>query len=155
MASGRALSDSVRSSIFATDTFEGFQTTVFSRQSGEKRCVSTFTTLTVPEAPMKLALILAATLFTATATTAQQPAQTPNAQPTKAAPSMERFQGVWVEGGGFNITYGGNYDACAAKCLATAKCVMIEYYRPEKKCNMYDAERPRLKGGMSDVALKR
>ncbi len=68
---------------------------------------------------------------------------------------MERMSGVWVEGGGFSITYGANYDACAAKCLATAKCVMIEYYRPEKKCNMYDTERPRLKGGSSDVALKK
>jgi hypothetical protein len=105
------------------------------------------------EVQMKPALAFALTLF-ATPALAQQQAQ-PIAPPASVAPIMERFTGVWVEGGGFNITYGGNYDACAAKCLATAKCVMIEYYRPEKKCNMYDAERPRLKGGSSDVALKK
>jgi PAN-like domain len=80
------------------------------------------------------------------------------AQPAPApdnAPRMERLSGVWVEGPGFNITYGGNYDACAQKCLGTPQCVMIEYYRPEKKCNMYDKLRPRVKGGSSDVALRK
>jgi hypothetical protein len=115
---------------------------------------------------MKNAIALAAALVFASAAAAQQPtppeqpvtpakAGSTKAGPSKAGPTMERQSGVWVEGPGFNITYGGTYDACAAKCLATAKCVMIEYYRPEKKCNMYDAERPRLKGGSSDVALKR
>lgn len=73
----------------------------------------------------------------------------------KPAQTMQRLSGVWVEGPGFDIGYGGTYDACAAKCLATAKCGMIEYYRPEKKCNMYDGVRPTLKGGSSDVALKK
>ena len=84
-------------------------------------------------------------------------AQTAPAPPPAAPPParMERLTGMWVEGPGFNITYGGAYDACAQKCLATAACVMIEYYRPEKKCNMYDKERPRVKGGSSDVALKK
>ncbi len=128
---------------------------------------------------MKRAIFLAAALLAATVATAQQPVpplapvqlappppaatqaptgppQLSTPAPAKAStPTMERISGVWVEGGGFNITYGGNYEACAAKCLATVKCVMIEYYRPEKKCNMYDAERPRLKGGSSDVALKK
>lgn len=80
--------------------------------------------------------------------------QSPPGAATPKPPAMQRFAGVWVEGPGFDITYGGNYDACAARCLATAKCAMIEYYRPEKKCNMYDAMRPRLKGGSSDVAIK-
>lgn len=68
---------------------------------------------------------------------------------------MDRLSGVWVEGPGFEITYGKNYDVCAQRCLSTAKCVMIEYYRPEKKCNLYDALRPRKTGGSSDVAIRR
>lgn len=68
---------------------------------------------------------------------------------------MDRLSGVWVEGPGFDITYGGNYEACAKKCLGHARCVMIEYYRPEKKCNMYDTARPRKPGGSSDVAIRR
>ena len=98
---------------------------------------------------MTRALAFGLILAFAAPAAAQQPAQ------KTSAPTMERFAGVWVEGGGFDIKYGGDYEACATRCLATAKCVMIEYYRPEKKCNMYDTERPRLKGGSSDVALKK
>jgi hypothetical protein len=68
---------------------------------------------------------------------------------------IERLDGVWIEGPGYDITYGGNYEACAQRCLATEKCLMIEYYRPEKKCNMYDAVRPRKTGGSSNVGIRR
>jgi PAN domain len=68
---------------------------------------------------------------------------------------IERFDGVWIEGPGYDITYGGNYDACAQRCLAAEKCAMIEYYRPEKKCNMYDVVRPRKAGGSSNVGIRR
>jgi hypothetical protein len=76
--------------------------------------------------------------------------------PAAATPQrMERLSGVWIDGPGYDIVYGGPYDACAARCAATSACAMIEYYRPEKKCNMYKVVRPRLKGGSSDVAIKR
>ncbi len=68
--------------------------------------------------------------------------------------AMQRLSGVWVEGPGFEVTYGATYDSCAKRCLANARCVMIEFYRPEKKCNLYDAVRPRKKGGSSDVAIR-
>jgi hypothetical protein len=81
------------------------------------------------------------------------------AQATPAGPKptakIERLAGVWIEGPGFDITYGGTYDGCAQKCIANDKCVMIEYYRPEKKCNLYDVVRPRKTGGSSDVGLRR
>ena len=98
----------------------------------------------------QVATIAAALAILGQPAISQQPAA-----PAKTAPTMQRISGVWVEGPGFDIGYGGTYDACAAKCLATAKCGMIEYYRPEKKCNMYDGARPTLKGGSSDVALKK
>lgn len=90
---------------------------------------------------------------------AQQPgasAQVPVAAPaaTKAG-TIEKLTGVWVEGPGFDIKYGADYDACAARCLGNARCVMIEYYRPEKKCNLYDTVRPRLKGGSSFVGIRK
>ena len=74
---------------------------------------------------------------------------------SRPAGKIERLAGVWVEGPGFDVTYGGTYDGCAQKCLANDKCVMIEYYRPEKKCNLYDTVRPRKSGGSSDVGLRR
>jgi hypothetical protein len=73
----------------------------------------------------------------------------------KPAPSMEKLSGVWVEGPGYDIQYGAHYDACAQRCLASPKCVMLEYYRPEKKCNHYDQMRPRKSGGSSDVGIRR
>jgi PAN domain len=74
---------------------------------------------------------------------------------TATSTKMEKFNGVWVEGPGFDITYGRTYDACSQRCLETATCVMIEYYRPEKKCNLYSTLRPRLNGGSSTVAVRR
>lgn len=69
--------------------------------------------------------------------------------------AMQRFPGsVWVEGPGFDVSYGLTYESCAAKCLANDKCVMIEFYRPEKKCNLYSSKRPTKKGGSSDVAVR-
>jgi hypothetical protein len=32
---------------------------------------------------------------------------------------------------------------------------MIEFYRPERKCNLYDKVRPRLAGGSSIVGIRR
>jgi PAN domain len=81
----------------------------------------------------------------------------PTAVLAQAAPGtkIERLDGVWIEGPGYEITYGGNYDGCAARCLAAPKCAMIEYYRPEKKCNLYDAVRPRKTGGSSNVGIRK
>lgn len=70
-------------------------------------------------------------------------------------PGMQKlFGSVWIEGPGFDVRYGLSYDACAQRCVSHARCVMIEYYRPERKCNLYDTIRPRKHGGSSDVAIR-
>lgn len=68
---------------------------------------------------------------------------------------MQRLTGVWIEGPGFDVTYGGSFDGCVQRCLVHKTCAMIEFYRPEKKCNLYDSVRPRRPGGSSDVAIRR
>lgn len=73
----------------------------------------------------------------------------------RSGDTIESLTGVWVEGPGFDITYGGTYDNCAKRCLASAKCAMIEFYRPEKKCNLYGEMRPRKTGGSSEVGIRR
>ena len=98
---------------------------------------------------MSLSLLLLAGLLSPQASLAQQAPSAP-----VAAQSMQRLQGVWVEGPGYDIKYGAGYETCAKRCAAEAKCLMIEYYRPEKKCNMYDTKRPTKPGGSSDVAVK-
>jgi PAN domain len=70
-------------------------------------------------------------------------------------PTIQKTTGMWVEGPGFDIKYGGNFDQCAVRCLATASCAMIEYYRPEKKCNMYDTVRALKIGGSSIIGTKK
>jgi hypothetical protein len=68
--------------------------------------------------------------------------------------TIAKLTGVWVEGPGYDVTYGATYDVCAARCLGAEKCAMLEYYRPEKKCNLYDTVRPRKTGGASFVGIK-
>jgi hypothetical protein len=79
-----------------------------------------------------------------------------SAAPNAAAPPMvlKKQAGVWVDGPGFDVKYGGTYDTCAASCVSNTKCVMIEYYRPEKKCNQYDTPRKLLLGGSSIVGIR-
>ena len=77
------------------------------------------------------------------------------ATPTIAAPTgLEKKSGVWVEGPGYDVTYGGSYDSCAARCLGADRCVMIEFYRPERKCNLYSSIRPLKPGGSSLVGIR-
>lgn len=85
------------------------------------------------------------------------PAAVPASPPIASPPSagvMKKLSGVWIEGPGYDITYGGNYDGCAKRCLADSACKMIEYYRPEKKCNLYKETRPQKPGGSSDVGIR-
>jgi hypothetical protein len=85
------------------------------------------------------------------------PAPGDRKQPSEAlsgAGRLEKLTGVWIDGPGFDVTYGMTYERCEARCLANAKCKMIEFYRPEQKCNLYGAHRPRLKGGSSIVGIR-
>jgi hypothetical protein len=124
----------------------------------------------LPVAIAASAIVAVVALFASTVVSAQQPspapqpaeaASAPPAPSTSAPPAvasagarMERLSGVWVEGPGYEVTYGRDYAECARRCLDRARCRMVEYYRPEKKCNLYDALRPRKQGGASDVAIK-
>ena len=81
----------------------------------------------------------------------QEPATKTDAQ---RGPVILKVPGVWVEGPGFEVTYGSTYEGCAQRCLTTPKCLMLEFYRPERKCNLYDTIRARIKGGSSDVGIR-
>ena len=69
-------------------------------------------------------------------------------------PGIDRYDGVWIEGPGYEITYGGTYEACTHLCLGQVRCRMVEFYIPEKKCNLYDSSRTQIKGGKSIVGVK-
>jgi hypothetical protein len=101
-----------------------------------------------------LATLVAAALAGVSTGTGAQTAAPQVTQPISKGARILKIAGVWVEGPGATITYGGTYTACANQCLANPSCLMLEYYRPEKKCNLYREVRPRLKGGSSDVGLR-
>jgi hypothetical protein len=102
-----------------------------------------------PSRRLDLTCLLAFALATLPVTaSAQSPA------PDRAKPGMVKTTGVWVEGPGYDIKYGGTYEQCSERCLTTSACMMIEYYKPEKKCNMYNTERALKTGGDSIVGTK-
>jgi hypothetical protein len=99
------------------------------------------------------AAVLALSATLASGAGAQQPPG--NLGAAQTGTTIEKVTGVWVEGPGFDVTYGGTADGCSQRCLGNTKCVMIEYYRPEKKCNLYSEMRPRKSGGSSIVGIRR
>ena len=107
------------------------------------------------------AVVLAATagliLFSTgiTAASAKSPASPKGPSGANSGAAIEKVSGVWVEGRGYDVTYGTTYETCAQRCLDTQKCLMLEYYRPQKKCNLYDTMRPRKSGGSSSVGIRR
>lgn len=44
-------------------------------------------------------------------------------------------------GEGFDTTFDSDYASCEARCLASERCQMIELYKPEAKCNLFDHKR--------------
>lgn len=75
----------------------------------------------------------------------------PAVSPTGA---IVKLSGAWVGGQGFAVIFGGSYEACAARCLDTPSCMMLEFYRPERRCNLYDSLKPRMTGGASIVGIR-
>ncbi len=92
-------------------------------------------------------------------------ATAPAAAPAKAAApaaSMEKLAAHYVEGPGY-VTfffkqtkgYAGTHAECETNCLADSKCQMIEFYKPLRKCHLYNHTKWSGKSGDADVALKK
>jgi hypothetical protein len=82
------------------------------------------------------------------------------AQPATGV-SMKKLANHYVEGPGY-VTffhqqtkgYGGTYGECEKNCLADARCKMIEFYKPLRKCHLYDHVKWSGKSRDADTALK-
>lgn len=119
---------------------------------------------------MRLA-VLAIGLVTVVAVPAfcQQPAApmaptaaaAPTVAPAGAGAVMKKLADHYVEGAGY-VTffhqktkgYGGTYAECETSCLADARCTMIEFYKPLRKCHLYNHVKWSGKSRDADVALK-
>ncbi len=75
--------------------------------------------------------------------------------PPRSAFIERRPYGEWVEGDGYEVWTGSNYSDCEQRCLADSRCAMMEFHRPERKCNLYRERRAIKSGGSSDVGIRR
>jgi hypothetical protein len=112
------------------------------------------------ELPMRLtALITLAAALGVSAALAQTPTAAP--APPATSISMKKLGDHYVEGPGY-VTffhqqtkgYGGTYAECEKNCLADARCKMIEFYKPLRKCHLYNHVKWSGKSRDADVALK-
>lgn len=51
--------------------------------------------------------------------------------------TIEYHENTYVAGEGYDTLRGITYGNCASQCLADNSCAMIEFYRPENKCNLF------------------
>lgn len=109
---------------------------------------------TPPRAAVAAAIVIVLLGVATLATCYTQSARSRLGGPLPAGAALQRLDGVWIEGPGYEITYGGDYEGCSRLCLRTERCRMIEYYKPERKCNLYDSVRPRRQGGASIVGIR-
>jgi hypothetical protein len=66
-----------------------------------------------------------------------------NSPPPPSASFARQFN-RWVDGDGFDTTYGGTIDTCEARCRRDDRCQMYEFYFGKDtgpKCNLYDHQR--------------
>ena len=61
----------------------------------------------------------------------------------------------YVEGEGYDTTLESSYDACSRRCLNEDRCRMFEFYKPKRKCNLFDHTRARKTSDAdAEVAIK-
>jgi hypothetical protein len=116
---------------------------------------------------LRFAVVLAATAVSFSAF-AQSPTPTapsvsaPVASTPVAPAVMQKLAAHYVEGPGY-VTffhketkgYGGTYAECEKNCLADARCKMIEFYKPLRKCHLYNHVKYSGQSRDADVALKK
>lgn len=93
---------------------------------------------------------------------AQSQSTAPAPAPPAAQVVMQKLPAHYVEGAGY-VTffhketkgYGGTYAECEKNCLADARCKMIEFYKPLRKCHLYNHVKVSGQSRDADVALKK
>jgi hypothetical protein len=113
-----------------------------------------------------LTVLAAASIVTSHASAQQAPPTAGPVAPVAAPPTvearMDKLADHYVEGPGY-VTfffqqtkgYGGTYEECEKNCLADARCKMIEFYKPLRKCHLYNHARWSGRSKDANVALKK
>lgn len=116
-----------------------------------------------PSSPLAALAALLALSVAAAAQTPRpaEPASSPTQAQARVGVHMNKLADHYVEGPGY-VTffhektrgYGGTYGECEKNCLADARCKMIEFYKPLRKCHLYDHVKWSGKSRDADTALK-
>lgn len=69
---------------------------------------------------------------------------------------MRKLTRHYVEGEGYDTTDGSSFDECSKRCLNDGRCRMMEFYKPKKKCNLFDHTRAvKTADNDAEVAVKK
>jgi hypothetical protein len=80
---------------------------------------------------------------------------TAQSAPQRASlPTIRRHANSFVEGEGYDTTRTGSYSECEQRCAADNSCVMLEFYKPDRKCNLYANRRSIGSASTADVGVK-
>jgi hypothetical protein len=82
------------------------------------------------------------------------PVYTPLPVP-RAEATIQRYANRFVEGEGYRTFYGSSYGSCAQSCLADGNCRMMEFHKPDAKCNLYNHTQIDGSSSDADTGIKR
>lgn len=87
---------------------------------------------------------------------------TPNARPApdraatqSAVARIEKWADHFVDGDGYDKRVATAYADCESRCLSDARCLMMEFYRPTKMCNLFAKTSTAKAATSADVGMKR
>ena len=56
---------------------------------------------------------------------------------------------------GYATALDSSYDDCSRRCLDDGRCLMFEFYKPKRKCNLFDHTRAKKTSDAdAEVAIK-
>ena len=60
----------------------------------------------------------------------------------------------YIEGDGYSTKTAASFAQCEQRCIADQRCLAMEFYRPERKCNLFEAIKNPLASNDADVGIK-
>jgi PAN domain len=70
---------------------------------------------------------------------------------TPRQPAMRRLADSYVIGEGYETHRRASADLCQTLCVGDTTCAMSEFYKPERKCNLYSHRNTRAASGNSAI----
>ena len=79
----------------------------------------------------------------------------PPASASRSGATLILYANRYVDGEGYETTLNSSYDQCAERCVADSRCRMIEFYGPDRKCNLFNHSKMAGESKVASVGMKR